>query len=133
MDKDCIFCKIVKGEAPSYKVYEDADFMAFLDIRPLAKGHALVIPKKHVRWVQDVEPFGTYWRVAGKVAKAVDKTFDSDYVNFITLGQAVPHAHIHVIPRRSDDKMGELPDWTRDMEFTDGEMKNISDKIRENI
>jgi histidine triad (HIT) family protein len=127
--EDCVFCKIIKGEIPSYKVYENAEFLAFLDIKPLNKGHVLVIPKKHFRWVQDVEPFGKYWEVTKKITKAITEAFGSDHANYVTLGNAVAHAHIHIVPRYSDDGMGELPDWTRDLKFSDSEMKDISGKI----
>lgn len=129
--EDCIFCKIVKEELPSYKVYEDSSFVAFLDIKPLNKGHVLVIPKKHFRWVQNVEPFIEFWKVADIVTKAITKSLGSDHVNYVTLGNAVHHAHIHIIPRYVNDGMAELPDWTRNLEFTPDEMKDISDKIKE--
>ena len=67
---DCIFCKIASGKVPSFKVYEDAEFVAFLDISPVVLGHTLVIPKKHYRWVHDVEKFGQFWEAAQKVAKS---------------------------------------------------------------
>jgi histidine triad (HIT) family protein len=104
-----------------------------LDIKPLTKGHTLVIPKKHFRWVQDVEPFGKYWEVAKKVTNAITKVFNSDHVNYVTLGHAVPHAHIHVVPRYQNDGMGELPDWSKDIKFSDNEMKEISDNIAKAI
>jgi len=68
---DCIFCKIVKGEIPAFKVYEDNDFLAFLDINPISVGHTLLIPKKHYRWVYDVPNFGEYWQVAQKIALSI--------------------------------------------------------------
>ena len=98
MQKDCVFCKIVKGEIPSYKVYEDADFMAFLDIAPLNKGHTQVIPKKHYRWTWDVPNFGDYWEVARKVANAAMKSLGAPMVEFLTHGAEVEHAHIWVVP-----------------------------------
>lgn len=131
--EDCVFCKIVKGEIPFYKVYEDKDFLAFLDIKPLNQGHTLVIPKKHFRWVQDVEPFGKYWEAIKKITLAITKAFNSDHVNYVTLGHAVPHAHVHIVPRYLNDGMSELPDWSRDLKFSDSEMKDISDKIKSAI
>ena len=130
---DCIFCKIAKGEIPSYKVYEDADFMAFLDIKPLAQGHSLIIPKKHFRWVQDVVPFERYWKVAGKVTWGILNGLKSDHVNYVTLGDAVPHAHIHIVPRYVDDDLGAVPDWTKDKKFDAREMKEIAEKIKKEI
>jgi histidine triad (HIT) family protein len=131
--EDCVFCKIVKGEIPSYKVYEDTNFVAFLDIHPLSKGHTLVVPKKHFRWVQNVEPFGKFWEVAKKITNAITKAFSSDHVNYITVGESVFHSHIHIVPRYKNDNLGELPDWSKDIKFSDAEMKGISDKIKENI
>ena len=68
---DCIFCKIVAGEIPSHKVYEDSDYLAFLDIRPLNPGHTLVVPKKHYRWVWDDPDIGKYYQAVGRVANLV--------------------------------------------------------------
>jgi histidine triad (HIT) family protein len=96
----CIFCKIIKGEIPSYKVYEDADFLAFLDIHPQSPGHTQIIPKAHHRWVWDVPKnlIGHYFEVAQKVAKAQMKAFDTDFILSKIVGDEVPHAHIWVFP-----------------------------------
>lgn len=101
--ENCIFCKIVKGEIPSHKVYEDADFMAILDIRPLSPGHTLVIPKQHYRWVWDVPNAGKYFEAAQKVALAQKKAFNTDFVVSKIMGEEVPHAHIWVYPDRHID------------------------------
>lgn len=98
MDKDCVFCKIAKGEIPSYKVYEDDSFLAFLDINPLNPGHVQVIPKKHYRWTWDVPNFGEYWEVAKKVAKGQIDGLGAKMVEFLTHGMDVSHAHIWVVP-----------------------------------
>ncbi len=97
-DPNCIFCKIVKGEIPAQKIYEDKNFLAFLDIRPQATGHAQVIPKEHYRWVWDVPHIGTYMKVAQKVALAQRKAFGTDMILSRILGDEVPHAHIWVYP-----------------------------------
>jgi histidine triad (HIT) family protein len=131
--EDCIFCKIVKGEIPCYKVYEDADFIAFLDIRPLTKGNTLVIPKKHYRWVYDVPNFGEYWLVAKKVSLAAIKSLNAERITFLTLGLEVSHAHIRVIPRYKKDLHGPVPDIDVFEKLTDSEMKEISDKMRSAI
>ena len=94
--KDCIFCKIVAGEIPAEKVYEDDHFLAFLDIRPLSPGHTLVIPKKHYRWVWDVPEAGAYFETAKKVAHAIQKAFGAGAVHAKIVGEEVPHAHIWV-------------------------------------
>lgn len=100
---DCIFCKIVKRELPSYKLYEDKNFYSFLDNHPLNPGNSLVIPKKHYRWVYDVPNFGEYWEVSKKVALVTQKIVKSHSINFLTMGYELPHAHIRIIPRFKND------------------------------
>jgi histidine triad (HIT) family protein len=90
----CIFCEIVRGDVPSEKVYEDPGFLAFLDIRPLSPGHTLVIPKKHYRYVWDVENIGEYFGVVQKVARALQKTSGTEEVYMKVIGEEVPHAHV---------------------------------------
>ena len=102
--KNCIFCKIVRGEAPAYKIYEDENFMAFLDIHPAVKGHTLVIPKTHYRWVYDVPNFGQYWEAALKVTKAIQKAYHPEFIRYITYGIHVSHAHIHILPQGENIK-----------------------------
>lgn len=98
MEKDCIFCKIVKNEIPATKVYEDANFLAFLDIHPLAPGHTQVIPKAHYRWVWDLPNAGEYFEVVKKIALAQKKAFNADIVRSQIYGEEVPHAHIWIWP-----------------------------------
>lgn len=95
---ECIFCKIVRGEIPSYKVYEDKDFLAFLDINPQSPGHTQVIPKKHYRWVWDLPHIGKYFEVVQKIAKAQQKAFGTDFILSKIIGDEVEHAHIWVFP-----------------------------------
>ena len=104
----CVFCKIVKGEIPSHKVYEDDEFLAFLDINPESPGHTQVVPKKHYRWVWDLPAqaglpggVGKYFEVAQKIAKALGKAFDTDFILSRIVGDEVPHAHIWVFPNSS--------------------------------
>lgn len=96
--KGCVFCKIVKGEIPSYKVYEDKKYLGFLDIAPVVRGHTLLIPKRHYRWVYDVPEFGEYWERALIITKALQRALKIKYINYYTYG-AIPHAHIHILPR----------------------------------
>ena len=105
----CIFCKIAKAEIPSYKVYEDDSFIAFLDIHPQSPGHVQVIPKQHYRWVWDVPNAGAYFEVVQKIAKAQQKVFDTDWVLSKIIGDEVPHAHIWVYP--SDKAKGDKNDF----------------------
>ena len=96
--ENCIFCKIAKGELPCFKIYEDENFFAFLDINPLNKGHTLVIPKKHYRWVFDVDNEGEYFSVVKKIANNTKKVLETDYIVSFILGEEVSHAHIHLVP-----------------------------------
>lgn len=95
-----IFSKIVAGEIPSYKIYEDDRFYAFLDINPLAKGHTLVVPKVETDYLFDLDDdlLGDMMLKAKKVAKAIDKTMECKRVGVAVLGLEVPHAHIHLVP-----------------------------------
>ncbi|MHB8913582.1 MAG: HIT family protein, partial [Minisyncoccota bacterium] len=94
----CIFCKIVAGEIPAHKVYEDDTYLAFLDIRPLSPGHTLIIPKAHYRWVWDVEDMGSYFEVVRKIAKALQKISGTDEVHMKVIGEEIEHAHVWVFP-----------------------------------
>mgnify|MGYP001583985096 CR=1 FL=1 len=96
--ENCVFCKIVKGEIPSHKVYEDKKFLAFLDINPQSPGHAQVIPKEHYRWVWDAPNVGEYFEVVKKIAQAQRKAFDTDFILSKIIGDEVEHAHIWVFP-----------------------------------
>lgn len=95
---DCIFCKIVKREIPAYIVYENDNFLAFLDINPTSPGHTQVIPKKHYRWVWDVPNIGEYFEVVRKIAKAQQKAFNTEWILSKIVGEDVEHAHIWVFP-----------------------------------
>ena len=127
---DCVFCKIIQGKLPSYKVYEDDKFLAFLDIRPLNPGNILVIPKTHYRWVTDVPDFGAYWEVAKKAAQAAQKALNADSVSFLTLGYEVPHAHIRVIPRFINDAHTKGINILATQEFSPDKMTQITSQIK---
>lgn len=103
---DCVFCKIVAGEISSHKVYEDAEYLAFLDIHPQSPGHIQVIPKKHYRFVWDVPKadFIAYMNVVHKLAKALQGTFGTDFVFSRVMGDEVPHAHIWLFPHPKEAK-----------------------------
>lgn len=132
MAEACVFCKIVEGSLPSNKVYEDDKFVALLDIRPLNPGHTLVIPKKHYKWVYDVEEFGEYWEVTKKVTSAILNALNPKFIEYLTFGLEVPHSHIHIIPRFDNDRLGGFP-YTSTKKIPENEMKNIAGKIREKI
>lgn len=98
-----IFSKIIRGEIPSYKVAEDDQFFAFLDIRPLAKGHTLVIPKKEVDYIFDLEPtlLGEMMKFSQKLGLAIEKVVPCKRMGMAVLGLEVQHAHIHLVPINS--------------------------------
>ena len=95
---NCVFCRIAKKEIPAHVVYEDKDFLAFLDINPQSPGHTQVIPKKHYRWVWQVPNVGEYFEVVRKIALAQKKAFKTDFILSKTIGDEVSHAHIWVFP-----------------------------------
>jgi len=126
---DCIFCKIVKGEIPCYKIYEDDDFLGFLDIKPVNKGQSLLIPKTHYRWVDDVPNFGAYFEAAKKIGLATKKELSPQAVCYVTLGFLVPHAHIRIIPRFENDGHEDGLDFKLFKEVSPEEMKKIAEKL----
>jgi len=125
-----IFTKIINREIPSYKIAEDSNYYAFLDINPLVKGHTLVIPKKEIDYIFDVDDqtLGGMMIFAKKVAKAVEKVIPCERIGITVIGLEVPHAHIHLIPING----------LHDMEFSKPKLKlsqeeflEIAAKIRE--
>lgn len=121
---DCVFCKIVKGEIPCYKIYEDENFLAFLDIAPFAEGHTQVIPKAHYHWVWEVPNIGEYFEVARKIANRCQKVFGDDFVASIVWGQLVAHAHIQILPSPKGLDLG----WKRD-ELTKEKAEELLKKL----
>ncbi len=103
MENNCVFCQIANKKAFCYLVYEDYDFIAFLDINPRVEGHTLVIPKKHYRWVYDVPNFKEYWQTVLKITQAMKKIFSPYFITYVTHGLEVPHAHIHILPRQKEE------------------------------
>ena len=131
--KNCVFCKITKGEISSYKVYEDEKFLAFLDINPRNPGHTLVIPKEHFRWVWDVPYLGEYFEVVGKIANAIRGAMKTDWVVSLILGEEVPHAHIWLVPRFEGDGHGSSIVLSNIKKIPEEEMAKIAQKIKEEI
>lgn len=131
--KDCIFCKIIKGEIPSYKVYEDDIFLAFLDVRPLNLGHTLVVPKKHYRWVWDISNIGEYYETVGKIANALKITLDTNYVVSLVFGEEVPHAHVWLVSRFDGDGHGGTINFKSVKKISDDEMREVALKVANNL
>ena len=125
-----IFSKIAAGEIPSYKCAESEKFYAFLDINPLVKGHTLVIPRREVDYIFDMDDdeIAEFQVFAKRVALAVGKAFPSRKVAQVVLGLEVPHAHIHLIPMQSEQDV----DFRREkLKLSEEEFKEIAAKIRE--
>jgi histidine triad (HIT) family protein len=134
---DCIFCKMVAGEVPVTRLYEDDDVLAFLDIGPLSDGHALVIPKQHFVRVHECDPKvlaavgGRLPSIAGAVAEAVEADgYNVLCNNGSAAGQAVDHLHFHVIPRKKGD--GVFTQWPA-KKYPPGRIEEIAARIRGNL
>lgn len=127
-----IFSKIAAGEIPSYKCAESEKFYAFLDINPVAKGHTLVIPRREVDYIFDMDDdeIAEYQVFAKKVATALKKAFPCRKVAQVVLGLEVPHAHIHLIPMNSEADV----DFRKEkLKLSEEEFKEIAEAIRNNF
>lgn len=127
MNKDCVFCKIVQGTIPAEKIYEDKNFISFLDIEPVSHGHILIIPKKHVIWMQeaDDETIAEIYKLTKKLMLAIKKGINCDYVQLSVSGIDIPHFHIHLIPRYFDDGLSGWPTKT----YQEGQSSQVAQKI----
>jgi len=124
-----IFSKIISGDIPSYKVLENDNFLAFLDIYPLAKGHVLVIPKKETDYLFDIssDEYLELWKFAQQVAKAMGNVIECRRIGVAVIGLEVPHAHIHLVPLNNvSDINFERPK----LSFSEEEMDVVAQKIR---
>lgn len=124
-----IFTKIINGEIPSYKIAETDDYLAFLDVFPLAKGHTLVIPKKEIDYIFNIEDdlYTGLQLFAKKVAKAVEKAIPCKRVGVAVIGLEVPHAHIHLIPINNVEDVN----FSRPkLQLEKAEMEEIAARIR---
>lgn len=127
-----IFTRIVNGEIPSYKVAEDENYYAFLDIMPVAKGHTLVIPKKEVDYLFDLdnETYAGLQLFAKKVAVGLKKAIPCVKVGVLVLGLEVPHAHIHLIPMQSE---ADVLNFKNKLKLCAEEFTDIATKIASEI
>ncbi len=127
-----IFTKIVNGEIPAWKVAEDENFLAFLDISPVAKGHTLVIPKKEVDYLFDLddETYTGLQLFAKKVAIGIQNAIPCKRVGVMVLGLEVPHAHIHLVPMQSE---ADLLNFTKKLTLTKEEMAEITAAIAREV
>lgn len=124
-----IFTRIIKGEIPSYKIGEDDKHYAFLDINPLTKGHTLVVPKKEVDYIFDLEEYelGALHVFSQKVARALKRAIPCTRIGVTVIGLEVPHAHIHLIPF---DKISDMNFANAKLKLSQEEFEGIAKKIR---
>ena len=127
-----IFSRIIAGEIPSYKVAEDENFYAFLDINPVAKGHTLVVPKKEIDYIFDQTDadLAAHTLFAKRVAAAIRKAIPCKRVGVAVMGLEVPHAHIHLIPLNEE---GDMDFRKEHLKLSADEMQDICKKIAENF
>ena len=134
---DCLFCKMVAGQIPVTKIYEDDDVLAFLDIGPISDGHTLVMPKQHFEKLDNCpsEILGRVGSKIGKIAGAVSAAMNSDGYNVLcnngrAAGQLIEHLHFHIIARKTGD--GLFDQWPA-YKYEQGKIEVIAEKIREKL
>lgn len=137
MSGECVFCRIIRGEIPSHKIYEDEKTLAFLDIHPSTPGHTLIIPKAHISRVEDLHEedakalFNTLRSIVGRIQDAIDAPASTIGINNgRESGQEVPHVHIHVIPRFREDQGGIIQGIARSQQPDKEKLPSIAEKIR---
>lgn len=135
--QDCVFCKIVSGQIPSAKIYEDEVVVAFLDVGPISDGHTLVMPRQHFEKVHSCPPelLGQIWTRLGKIAGAVASATGADGYNVLcnngmAAGQVVDHLHFHIVPRKTGD--GVFAQWPS-YKYRPGQVEIIAEKIRKHL
>ena len=134
---ECIFCKMVAGQIPVTKIYEDEVVLSFLDIGPISNGHTLVIPKQHFEKLHEcpAELLGQIFTRIGKIVDAVAKAMNSDGYNLLcnngrAAGQLIEHLHFHIVPRNTGD--GVFNRWPS-FEYEDGKIEEVAEAIRKNL
>ena len=126
-----IFTKIIKGEIPCYKIVEDENFLAFLDVNPNAKGHTLCVPKQEIDKIFDIEDdlYLGLMRFSKKIAIALEKTVPCKRIGMAVIGLEVPHAHVHLIPLNEMDEMR----FQKKVSMTKEEFETLAESIKANL
>lgn len=129
----CVFCKIVAGEIPAYKIYEDEQTLAFLDINPVNPGHVLVVPKKHAANLEEIEAeelsalMSTVKMMGARLKERLGyEGYNVLMNNDPVSGQAIPHVHFHIIPRKAGDGLNRWPE----NKYAEGEAEKIMEKLK---
>ncbi len=132
---DCIFCKIIAGEIPCYKIYEDEKIISFLDIHPYVLGHLLIIPKEHSKWLWDISPkdYCNLMEKTKNLAEILKKIFKTEWIELVVAGIGVQHTHIHLLPRQFNDGLGELPIKPLVPKPSNEELKKMANKIKNSL
>lgn len=132
-DNSCIFCNIVAGKAEANRIYEDDLSMAILDINPLAEGHCLVIPKRHVPWWHDLTPEETesLFSVARAVANKIMLAFDPDFVCMYARGRRIPHTHIFLVPTKKGDPLDRFFNALEGFQEAPPEIMRLKESMKE--
>lgn len=135
--QDCIFCKIIDGQIPCTKIYENDHVLAFLDIGPVSEGHTLIVPKKHTCRVDqtDSETMSEIAAILPKLTASIQQAMESDGYNVLSnngtaAGQLVDHLHFHIIPRNVND--GVFNRWPA-FEYPQGKAQTIADQIKQKL
>lgn len=130
---DCLFCRIIAGDVPALRVYEDDQVIAFLDIFPVQPGHTLVVPKAHHKTCMEMPDalMGDWMRAVKRVAQGLEESLSCDGINLLqnnhaAAGQVIPHVHMHVIPRWKGDGFTHWPS----KELPRGELEAVADRVR---
>ncbi len=133
----CVFCKMVEGEIPVTKVYEDAAVLAFLDIGPISDGHTLVVPKRHCPTIHECDPevLAEVFTRVGRIAEAVMTAMEADGYNVLSnngaaAGQVVDHVHFHIIPRKVGDRV--FTQWPS-YRYKKGQIEDLAARIRRHL
>lgn len=129
--ENCIFCKIVSGEIPAFKIWEDSEHLAFLDISPINPGHTLLIPKKHTDYVWSM-PEKEYYKIflaAKKLSAPIQKATDAKRIGLAIEGFLVPHIHLHLVPLHAGNELN--PERAKKAEMED--LKIMCEKIKKEI
>lgn len=131
----CIFCRIVSGEVPAKKVYEDDYVVAFLDIAPLTEGHVLLVTKEHKKtlWDFDADTIGVIFATSKKVVDGMKNALKPERVMVAVLGTDVPHVHVHLVPRYPGDGHGSAIDFSRHLETSPEKLEKTKELIASKI